>query len=217
VSRLYEPAKRAIDLLVSASFLVVASPVLASVAVAIWLHDRGPVLYRAVRIGKNGVPFIMFKFRTMVVEAERLGGDSTAADDPRLTSIGLKVRRWKLDELPQLVNVVRGEMSLVGPRPQVAADVARYTGKERRLLTVPPGITDWSSIRFRNEAEILAGHPDPDLAYDRLIRDEKIRLGLLYVDLRSLRVDVRIMCDTFVAILGGDPMLPHTGDDPSVL
>lgn len=213
MTRGYVVLKRVIDVAVAAALLVASSPVLAAAAVAIWLHDRGSVLYRAVRVGKDGVPFVMFKFRTMVVDAERLGGDSTAADDPRLTPIGIRLRRWKLDELPQFLNVLRGDMSLVGPRPQVAADVAKYTDDERRLLTVLPGITDWSSIRFRNEAEILAGHPDPDFAYDTLIRDDKIRLGLLYVDSRSLRVDLRILCDTVVAVFGGDPTVPATGDD----
>ena len=146
--------------------------------------------------------FKMRKFRTMVVDADRIGGSSTPADDPRLTTIGKALRRWKIDEMPQLINVLLGEMSLVGPRPQVASDVARYTEDERRLLSVRPGVTDWASIEFRNEAEILRGHPDADNAYDELIRPEKIRLGLAYVDQRSLWVDLQILYLTAKAVLG---------------
>jgi lipopolysaccharide/colanic/teichoic acid biosynthesis glycosyltransferase len=143
----------------------------------------------------------MLKFRSMVTDAGSLGGASTAADDPRLTRVGKLLRRWKIDELPQFVNVLRGEMSLVGPRPQVADDVARYSTDERRLLSVRPGITDWSSVLFRNEGEILAGHADPDLAYDELIRPRKIALGLRYVERRSLRTDVRILWLTVRVVL----------------
>jgi lipopolysaccharide/colanic/teichoic acid biosynthesis glycosyltransferase len=166
------------------------------------LEDGGPVLYRGTRVGLDGRPFPMLKFRSMVVDAARMGGPSTADDDPRLTRAGSSLRRWKLDELPQFINVLRGDMSLVGPRPQVPVDVDRYTADERQLLAVRPGITDWASVFFRHEGAILAGHPDPDRAYDELIRPRKIELGLAYVRHRSLRTDLRILGLTALAVLG---------------
>ena len=192
-ARLYPLVKRALDVTVAAGVLVASSPLLAYTALRIKLEDGGPVLYRGPRVGAGGREFGMFKFRTMVVHAASIGGPSTAEDDPRLTRAGKSLRRWKLDELPQFVNVLRGEMSLVGPRPQVASDVARYSDEERQLLSVRPGITDWASVVFRNEGEILAGHADPDLAYDELIRPRKIRLGLAYVRHRTLRTDLEIL------------------------
>jgi lipopolysaccharide/colanic/teichoic acid biosynthesis glycosyltransferase len=197
----YEVVKRALDVGVSAGVLVLSAPVWAWAAVRIKAEDGGPILYRGTRVGQHGRPFAMLKFRTMVTDAASLGGASTAADDPRLTRVGTALRRRKLDELPQFVNVLRGEMSLVGPRPQVAQDVARYTAEERRLLSGRPGITDWSSVLFRNEGEILLGHPDADAAYDELIRPRKSALGLRYVDERSLRTDGRILWLTLRVIL----------------
>jgi lipopolysaccharide/colanic/teichoic acid biosynthesis glycosyltransferase len=197
----YEVLKRALDVGVSAGVLALSAPVWAWAAVRIKAEDGGPILYRGIRIGLHGRPFAMLKFRTMVTDAASIGGVSTAADDPRLTRVGTALRRRKIDELPQFVNVLRGEMSLVGPRPQVAQDVARYTADERRLLSVRPGITDWSSVLFRNEGEILLGHPDADAAYDELIRPRKSALGLLYVDRRSLRTDARILWLTLRVVL----------------
>ena len=193
---MYEVAKRAMDIGGAALGLLIGAPIWVAVALLTKLDSRGPVLYRGTRIGRHGKPFRMWKFRTMVVDADRAGVWSTAADDPRITRVGRLLRATKLDELPQLVNVLAGEMSLVGPRPQVAADVARYTAEERELLTVRPGITDEASIRFRNEAEILRGYADPDAAYDALIRPEKSRLGLAYVRTRALSTDLRILADT---------------------
>src|SRR3954462_3113519 len=198
----YEVAKRATDIAVAAAALAATAPLTAVVAWRIRRADGGPVLYRGVRVGRGGATFVMLKFRTMVVAAGRLGGDSTPADDPRLTRTGRCLRRGKLDELPQMVNVLRGDMSLVGPRPQVAWDVARYTEDERRLLEVPPGITDWASIVFRDEGGILAGRDDPDRAYDELIRPRKIELGLAYVAHRGVRTDLRILWLTALAVLG---------------
>lgn len=192
----YCVAKRAIDVTMAAALLCVTAPLLAYAAWRIKLVDGGPILYRGTRIGRGGAPFEMFKLRTMVVGAASLGGPSTADDDPRLTRCGRTLRRWKLDELPQLWNVVRGDMSIVGPRPQVESDVARYSAKERQLLELRPGITDWASIRFRHEGAILAGENDPDEAYDRLIRNEKIELGLRYLSEATLLTDLRILCQT---------------------
>jgi lipopolysaccharide/colanic/teichoic acid biosynthesis glycosyltransferase len=197
----YMALKRAVDVAVAAGVLTVSAPVWGWVAIRIKLADGGPVLYRGARVGLHGEPFRILKFRTMVIGAESLGGSNTAADDPRLTHVGKTLRHWKLDELPQLVNVLRGEMSLVGPRPQVVDEVDRYTADERRLLTVRPGITDWATVIFRNEEELLAGHADVDRTYDELIRPRKIALGLRYVEQRSLRADLRILVLTVRAIL----------------
>jgi lipopolysaccharide/colanic/teichoic acid biosynthesis glycosyltransferase len=202
----YETAKRAMDVGVSAAVLAATAPLSAVIAWRI-RRDGGPALYRGLRAGRGGTTFHILKFRTMVVDAAQLGGDSTSNDDPRVTSTGRFLRRWKLDELPQFLNVLRGDMSLVGPRPQVLWDVERYTEEERRLLEVRPGITDWASIRYRTEGEILAGSPDADLAYDELIRPGKIALGLAYVRHRSMAVDLRILKLTALGVLG------HPGTD----
>ncbi len=190
------PLKRAFDLVLSAAGLVVLSPVLGAIWLRIKLDRNGPVLYRGRRVGLHGREFEMLKFRTMVVNADKIGGPNTPDDDDRLTRTGRTLRRYKLDELPQLVNVVRGDMSFVGPRPQVPQEVATYTEEERQLLTVRPGITDWASIRFHNEGEILKGHSDPDRAYAELIRPEKMRLGLEYVRKGTLRDDLSILART---------------------
>jgi lipopolysaccharide/colanic/teichoic acid biosynthesis glycosyltransferase/SAM-dependent methyltransferase len=205
-------SKRLLDLVIVAPLALFVSPFALVVAAIIKLRDRGPILYQAQRVGRGGDEFTMLKFRTMVVDAEVVGGSSTSSKDPRITAVGHTLRRWKLDELPQLINVLRGEMSLVGPRPQVRWDVDRYTEDERRLLTVRPGITDWASIKFRDEGEILAAEEDPDEAYDRLIRPDKIRLGLRYVDSASVRTDLGILRDTLRAVFGREPHWPG-GDD----
>jgi lipopolysaccharide/colanic/teichoic acid biosynthesis glycosyltransferase len=198
-------AKRAFDIVLSATALVALSPVLAAIWLRMKVDADGPVLYPGVRVGLDGRQFRMYKFRSMVVNADAIGGPSTADDDPRLTRTGRTLRRYKLDELPQLVNVLRGDMSFVGPRPQVPQEVANYTEEERGLLAVRPGITDWASIRFHNEGEILAGHADPDAAYAELIRPEKMRLGLRYVREGTFRDDLRILWDTGVVAFGRKP------------
>ncbi|HEY1455011.1 MAG TPA: sugar transferase [Candidatus Dormibacteraeota bacterium] len=189
-------AKRAFDIAVASCGLVITSPAIFAIWARIKLDRDGPALYAGRRVGLGGREFRMYKFRTMVTNADRIGGPNTPDDDPRLTRIGRFLRRYKLDELPQLFNVVKGDMSFVGPRPQVPGEVAGYTPEERRLLDVRPGITDWSSLRFHNEGEILAGHDDPDRAYRELIRPEKMRLGLEYVKRGTMRDDIRILVDT---------------------
>ena len=193
--------KRAFDLVVAGTGLVLLSPLLAAVAIWIRATSPGPAFYRGVRAGRGGRHFAMLKFRTMVQDADRRGPSSTAADDVRITAIGHALRRFKLDELPQLINVVKGDMSLVGPRPQVIPVVNDYTDRERGLLAVQPGITDWASIRFRNEGEILKGSTDPDADYLRLIHPEKVRLGLEYADAVSFATDVGILLHTAAIVL----------------
>lgn len=192
--------KRLFDLFFSTVGLILLFPLLFFFAVLIKINSAGPVFYRGVRAGRFGVPFRIFKFRSMVINADKIGGPSSSADDPRITKIGNFLREYKLDELPQLLNVWLGQMSLVGPRPEVMQEVSLYTDEEKRLLQVRPGITDWSSIKFRNEGEILRGSIDPHRAYKEKIRPEKIRLGLQYVDEHSMWIDFKITLQTVLAI-----------------
>ncbi|MBA3341140.1 MAG: sugar transferase [Gemmatimonadaceae bacterium] len=202
---MYPFLKRTLDLLIALFGLVLLSPLLIAIAIWVKVSSRGPVVYAGVRVGKDGVPFRMLKLRTMVPNADRIGGSSTTADDARLTSAGRFLRRFKLDELPQLINVLRGDMSFVGPRPQVEWAVKLYTAEERRLLSVRPGITDFASLRFRNEAEILRGSTDPDRDYLEKIAPHKIHLGLYYVRHCSFVVDAKILAATLLALAGVDP------------
>jgi len=193
--------KRLLDILFSTIGLLLSSPLLLSLMVRIRTEDGGPVFYRGLRIGLHGQPFRIFKFRTMVVNADRMGGPSTADDDPRITRIGKKLRKYKLDELPQLINVFLGDMSLVGPRPEVPHYVNMYTDEEKAILTVRPGITDWASLWNPDEGAILAGSPDPEKAYMEKIRPEKIRLQLKYVRERSFWTDIQIIFLTLKIII----------------
>jgi lipopolysaccharide/colanic/teichoic acid biosynthesis glycosyltransferase len=193
--------KRIFDVLSSAMGLVVLAPVLAAVALAIKMESQGPVFYRGVRAGRHGNPFRIFKFRTMVMNAEALGSASTAEDDLRITRVGRILRKVKLDEFPQLLNVLRGEMSLVGPRPQVTWAVEQYTAEERTILRVRPGITDPASVRFRNESEILRGSADPDKDYFEKIHPEKMRLSIEYVRKQSFLLDCKILLQTMMVVV----------------
>lgn len=195
------PLKRSLDVTLSSLGMLAASPVLMPVTFLVWLQDRRSPFYVAERVGMGGKGFRMVKLRSMVVGADRSGVDSTAADDARITPIGQFIRRYKLDELTQLWNVLTGDMSLVGPRPNVRRETDLYTAEERRLLSVKPGITDLASIVFADEGEILAGSSDPDMAYHQLIRPGKNRLGLFYLDQRSLALDLRLIFLTGVAVV----------------
>ena len=199
----YDKLKRAIDLAVASTGLVATSPILAATAVGIKLDSDGPVFYMGERIGLGGQPFKVFKFRTMVVEGDKRGGPSTSDADDRITRMGKVIRKYKLDELPQLINVFLGEMSLVGPRPEVKVYVDMYTDDEKEILSVKPGITDWASIWNNDEGEVLAnsGYEDPEQAYMELIRPEKLRLQRKYVQNRSLMVDLRILFKTASTII----------------
>jgi len=197
---MYPLLKRLFDIAASAAALVVFAPLLGVLALWIKGHDGGPVLYAGRRVGKHGKPFGMYKFRSMVLNADTIGGSSTPDDDPRITPIGRILRRYKLDELPQLLNVLTGEMSIVGPRPQVQWAVDLYTPEQRNVLSVPPGITDYASVRFPNEGEILKGSTDPDRDYMEKIHPEKMRLSLEYVRNRSMLTDLRVIAQTSRAI-----------------
>lgn len=190
------------DLTCSIIGLTVLSPMLIVLATAMKRYDGGPVFYRGERMGLNGKPFRIFKFRTMVVDAEKTGPSSTSEDDPRITRIGRLLRKYKIDELPQLINVLKGEMSIVGPRPQVRWAVDLYSTEDRRCLAVRPGITDYASIRFEKEGEILKGSEDPDRDYMERIHPEKMRLSLEYVRTRSFWVDLKIVLSTIAKVWG---------------
>jgi lipopolysaccharide/colanic/teichoic acid biosynthesis glycosyltransferase len=193
--------KRAFDLTVALAGLIVASPVLIVVTIAIWLQDFRSPFYIAPRMARGGGTFRMVKFRSMVVNADKIGGVSTAGNDCRITPIGKFVRRYKIDEIIQLWNVLIGDMSLVGPRPQVKADADLYTGEERKMLAVRPGITDPASIVFSDESDILKDDSDPDLLYNQVIRPWKSRLALLYIKNQGICVDFKLILLTVVAIV----------------
>ncbi len=193
--------KRLFDIVCSATGLFLLSPLLCTIAFLIWAEDRGPVFYRGVRVGLDGKLFRIFKFRSMVVDAEKIGASSTSAGDPRITSIGLLLRKYKLDELPQLLNVLVGQMSIVGPRPEVKRFTDMYTEEEKAILEVKPGITDWASIWNSDEGAVLAGAADPDQAYLELIRPTKIKLQLKYGRECSLATDLKIILLTLCAIV----------------
>jgi lipopolysaccharide/colanic/teichoic acid biosynthesis glycosyltransferase len=194
-------AKRSFDLVLSFLGLLFLSPVLLLVAMAVTLGDGGPVFYRQERVGQGGRTFRIWKFRTMRVDADKLGPRITKDGDVRVTAAGRFLRKWKLDELPQLVNVLCGEMSLVGPRPEVPRYVALYSDRQRRVLTLRPGITDLATLEFRNEEELLAKAEDPERFYREHCIPRKVELNLQYAARASLLADLRLIYATVIAII----------------
>lgn len=199
--------KRLFDIIISAFGLIVASPVLVPAIILVWLQDRHSPFYVAPRVARGGGDFAMVKIRSMVVNADKTGVNSTSASDDRITKVGHFIRRCKLDEITQLWNVLKGDMSLVGPRPNVRSETDLYTPEERRLLTVKPGVTDMASIVFSDEGDILKDSLDPDLDYNRLIRPWKSRLGLFCIDHSSFSLDMRLVVLTAAAIVSRDRAL----------
>jgi lipopolysaccharide/colanic/teichoic acid biosynthesis glycosyltransferase len=199
--------KRVADAVVAACALVLLLPWLGLIAAAIFCYDLHSPFYIATRVGKGGQLFKMVKFRSMAVNADKNGVTSTAANDRRITPIGHVVRRYKLDELVQLWNVLLGHMSLVGPRPNVPSAVAQYTPFEMQLLKLRPGVTDFASIVFADEGEILKNQADPDVAYNQLIRPWKSRLGIFYIQNASIGLDLELVSLTALAILSRDRAL----------
>lgn len=199
--------KRLLDVLASLAGLILTAPLLIPVCILIWSQDFASPFYIAPRVGKDGKIFKMVKLRSMVMNADKSGVDSTGANDRRITPIGKFVRSYKLDELSQLWNVLKGDMSLVGPRPNVQREVDLYTEVERGLISVRPGITDISSIVFSDEGEILKDSKNPDLDYNQLIRPWKSQLGLLYVKNSSLTLDLKLIYLTIVAIISREKAL----------
>ena len=196
-------AKRAMDIVLSAAALCVLWPVLLLIALAIVVDDPGPVFYRQVRVGRGGKPFRIFKFRTMVVDADKKGLSITVGRDSRITRVGAFLRKTKLDELAQLFNVLMGQMSFVGPRPEVPRYVELYTPYQRQVLLVRPGITDYASIAYRNENDLLEGAQDPERMYIDEIMPAKIELNMKYLHEISPLADLRLMLSTVAAVVKG--------------
>lgn len=195
-----EPAKRVFDIALCLVGLVLLAPFFVLAALLIKLDSKGPVFYRGVRMGRYGRPFRIFKFRTMVTNAEQIGGGSTAKDDPRVTRMGRILRKHKLDELPQLLNVLKGEMSIVGPRPELVQYARLYAGEDQMILTVRPGITDYASLEFIRLGDIL-GNEAPDRLYEEEVWPIKNALRLKYVKTRSFRTDLMIIGQTLLRLI----------------
>ena len=193
-------SKRIIDVVGAVLGLLLTLPIFAMVSAAIKLTSRGPVFYRGLRTGRNGKLFRIFKFRTMVVDAEKLGGPSTALNDPRITPIGKFLRRYKLDELPQLINILKGEMSFVGPRPQVERYTNLYKGEEAIILSVRPGLTDYASLHFINMDATL-GDSNVDQKYMTEVEPIKNTLRIKYVKEQSFMTDMKILLKTLAKVI----------------
>ena len=193
--------KRLIDIIFSLIGLLIAAPFLIVMMTLVWFQDFRSPLYIADRVGLSGSVFRMIKLRSMIVNADKSGVDSTGSSDSRITPIGALIRRFKLDEIMQLCNVLKGDMSLVGPRPNVKRETDLYTDDEKLLLTVKPGITDFSSIIFSDEGEILRDKEDPDIAYHQLIRPWKSRLGIFYVGKANILLDFKLIVLTVYSII----------------
>jgi|SRR5690606_38788062 len=193
-------ARRAFNFVCSLAGLVVLSPVLVAVAIAVRADSPGPVFYRQKRVGRGGALFDILKFRSMRVDSEAVGGPLTVGQDPRITVVGRFIRAWKLDELPQLINVVVGDMDLVGPRPEVPKFVALYDEEQRKVLRVRPGITDPASVEFRNESDMMAGHADPERLYIDVIMPRKLAINLAYLQHRNLVSDIGVIFSTLAAV-----------------
>ena len=191
--------KHPFDLLASALGLIILSPLFILIAVAIRLTSPGPILHRATRTGQGGREFTLYKFRSMIVGADRHGPGITAAGDPRITPVGGVLRRTKLDELPQLWNVLRGDMSLVGPRPEDPRYVTLYTPEQRRVLDVRPGITSLASLEYRNEEAVLHG-PDWEQRYIHEVMPAKLAIDLRYAQRATLASDILIILRTLLAL-----------------
>ena len=193
--------KRLLDVLASGCGLLVLAPLFGVIAAAIRLDSPGPVLFRQERIGRGFKPFSIYKFRTMIVDAPLKGGLLTAGEDPRITRAGRWLRGSKLDELPQLLNVLLGDMSLVGPRPEVRRYVELFRDHYDTILLVRPGITDWASLKYRDESAILAQAADPEQEYLNRILPDKLRLAEEYVRQSSVRLDLTLIFLTLVKLL----------------
>ena len=200
-------AKRIFDLSISFIGLIVLSPIFLICIFLVWIQDFGNPLYVAKRVGVNEKIFWMVKIRSMLINADKSGVDSTANNDKRITLIGKFIRKFKIDELTQLWNVFIGDMSFVGPRPNVKKETDLYTLEEKKLLTIKPGITDFSSIVFSDEGDILQDKEDPDISYNQLIRPGKSKLGIFYVENNNILLDIQIIILTIVSIFSRDKAL----------
>ncbi|HHU66210.1 sugar transferase [Streptococcus sp.] len=190
--------KRIFDFIASLIGVIIISPILIVVAICIKLDSKGNILFLQKRVGKNGEPFYIYKFRTMVTDAEKLGAQITVGKDSRITKVGAVLRKYKIDELPQLFNVLKGDMSLVGPRPEVPKYVELYTEEERKVLEVRPGITDLASLRYRDENDILAKVENPEEYYINVIMKDKLKLNLEYIEKSNIIFDIYLVIKTII-------------------
>jgi lipopolysaccharide/colanic/teichoic acid biosynthesis glycosyltransferase len=193
--------KRLFDIILSTFGLIVFSPILIIIAILIKLDSKGPVFYRQTRVGKHSEDFKIFKFRTMHVNADKMGLLTVGDRDPRVTKVGYGLRKYKLDELPQLINVFIGEMSFVGPRPEVRKYVDLYSESDAEILKVKPGITDYASIKYRDEAELMKASDNPEKIYIEEIMPEKIKLNKVYIENYGVITDLKIIFKTFASIV----------------
>ena len=193
--------KRFLDIVFSLLVLAVGLPFGLVIALLIVLDSKGSVIYRQSRVGRNNVDFRLYKFRTMCVAADRGSLITMGADDARITRVGAFLRKFKIDEFPQFLNILKGEMSIVGPRPEVRKYVDLYTPEQMRVLSVRPGLTDYASIRYVNENELLATSADPEQTYIQEIMPDKLNLNLKYIDEQSFRTDCKIIFETLKAIV----------------
>ncbi len=194
--------KRVFDVFCSSIGIIVLIPIYVSIGVLLTLDSKGPIFYRQIRVGLNNVDFKLFKFRTMHVDADKKGLLITVGGrDPRITKMGYYLRKYKLDELPQLFNVFLGDMSLVGPRPEVRHYVKMYSDEQKLVLSVKPGITDFASIAFRNENELLSKTDDPEKTYINEIMPAKLNLNLKYIKTQGFFTDIALIFKTFWAII----------------
>ena len=197
----YSIKKRIFDIIFSFIGLIFVVPIIIPFLFLIWIQDFENPFYIADRVGLNFKKFKIIKLRSMIVKADKSKVDSTSANDPRITKVGAIIRKLKLDELTQLFNVFKGEMSFVGPRPNVERETNLYSNKEKELLKVKPGITDFASIVFSDESEILKDYQNPDIAYNQLIRPRKNFLALTYIKNKSITLDIKIILLTIFAFI----------------
>lgn len=193
--------KRIFDFLVSLIGIIILSPIFVIVSIAIKLDSRGEVLFLQKRVGRYGKEFNIYKFRTMVTDAEKIGKQITVGKDSRITRVGAFLRKFKIDELPQLFNVLKGDMSLVGPRPEVPKYVALYNEEQRHVLEVRPGITDMASLRYKDENDILGKVDNPEEYYINIIMRDKLNLNLEYIEKSNLFFDIYLIIKTIIKCL----------------
>jgi len=193
--------KRIVDFICSTLGLIILSPILIAIAIKIKIGDHGPVFFKQIRVGEKNKEFEILKFRTMVVDAEKIGRQITIGNDSRITKIGVFLRKYKFDELPQLINVFKGDMSLVGPRPEVPRYVKLYNEEQKKVLEVKPGITDLASIRYRDENDLLGEAENPDDFYINTIMPDKLALNLEYINKNNVFFDIYIILKTIIKCL----------------
>lgn len=193
--------KRLFDLLIASVFLIILSPVFILIAILIKFDSKGPVFFLQQRVGRNNTDFAIYKFRTMFTDADKKGLLTIGGRDPRITRTGYNLRKYKLDELPQLINVLIGNMSLVGPRPEVRKYVSLYNAEQMKVLSVKPGITDYASIDYSNENELLSHSNDPEKKYIEEIMPAKLQLNLKYIREQSFYTDIKIILRTVKKLL----------------